>query len=89
MLGVALTSKMDNCYSYTAAKPEWEDISHGQKLLHVASQSSAVWATLKTKHRSGFGYKIAMYNSDARMWLADVTQPVGANFYGLTVDSGG
>jgi len=34
-----------NCYSYTAANPEWEDISGGMKFYGVAgnTDSSAVW----------------------------------------------
>jgi len=35
-----------NCYSYTAANPEWEDISDGMSFRRVAgnTDSSAVWA---------------------------------------------
>jgi len=78
-----------NCYAYTAAKLEWENISDGIKFHQVAGNidSSALWGLEKKYSYSGGGMILFEYNVKTGKWTRDPTQPAGA--YLLAVDSKG
>ena len=80
-----------NCYAYTAANPEWEEISEdGMNFRIVAgnTDSSAVWVRTNKIFSSSYdGYKILEYDADKGKWNFDPTQPVGTS--NLTVNSKG
>ena len=48
-----------------------------------------MWAILKKIHYSGDGYKIAKFDQNLSIWVADPTQPLGADFDDLAVDPAG
>ena len=79
---------VENCYSQ---KPEWEDISYGKDFHYVGanSESTIIWAVLRTKHSSEKGWQLAIYDEIQSLWKSDETQIVGAKKTGLAVDSDG
>ena len=58
MTAYANSLRIGNCYSYLADNPEWEDISHGNAIITVATNgdSDAVWGIMRhKKHTSREG----------------------------------
>jgi hypothetical protein len=51
--------------------------------------SNAIWATLREKHASGMGAKIARYDEKTSEWKEDKTVSVGARGPTLVVNSKG